>query len=144
MRLLFNENIYGYRMTGLLGKGGKWFIGFSTQPPEAAPNEHGESTFTSAPVDVEIARDLADVREVAERFYMDEIDACKDSYTQGILNRRPTGKLAVSMFVHGYRHALEYTHNQLLKKREELYGIPRNAPMDQVRVTATTEAPGCS
>jgi len=32
MRILLNENIYSWWMTGLLGKGGKWFIGFSRAP----------------------------------------------------------------------------------------------------------------
>lgn len=32
MRLLYRENVYGWIMTGLLGKEGKWFIGFSKAP----------------------------------------------------------------------------------------------------------------
>ena len=34
MRLLINENIFGWRMTGLLPKGNRWFFGFSRQPQE--------------------------------------------------------------------------------------------------------------
>lgn len=29
MRLLINANVYGWRMTGLMGKGGEWFLGWS-------------------------------------------------------------------------------------------------------------------
>lgn len=29
MRFLLNTNVWGYRMTGLLGKGSRWFLGFS-------------------------------------------------------------------------------------------------------------------
>ncbi len=32
MRFLWNESVYGYKMTGLLGKGGMWFIGYSRNP----------------------------------------------------------------------------------------------------------------
>ena len=29
MRFLFLENIYGYNMTGIMGKNAEWFLGFS-------------------------------------------------------------------------------------------------------------------
>ena len=32
MKILFNTNIYGWRMWGLLGKHERWFFGFSKQP----------------------------------------------------------------------------------------------------------------
>lgn len=32
MRLLLRANVYGWVMTGLMGKGGKWFIGYSRAP----------------------------------------------------------------------------------------------------------------
>jgi hypothetical protein len=36
MRLLINANVFGWRMTGLMPKGAKWFFGFSRQPKEIA------------------------------------------------------------------------------------------------------------
>lgn len=38
MKILVNANVYGWRMTGLLGKGAKWFFGFSKKPKDV-PNE---------------------------------------------------------------------------------------------------------
>ena len=35
MELLINDNVYGWKMTGLLGKDGKWFFGFSAAPVKA-------------------------------------------------------------------------------------------------------------
>ncbi len=32
MKLLINANIYGWVMTGLLGKNARWFFGFSRVP----------------------------------------------------------------------------------------------------------------
>ena len=32
MKLLLNADVYGWRMTGLLGKDGAWFAGFSSRP----------------------------------------------------------------------------------------------------------------
>ena len=32
MKLLLNENVYGWKMTGLIGSDGAWFIGFSKRP----------------------------------------------------------------------------------------------------------------
>lgn len=32
MKILFFENIWGWCMTGLLGKDGAWFFGFSKRP----------------------------------------------------------------------------------------------------------------
>jgi hypothetical protein len=32
--LLVRENVYGWVMTGLLGKGGAWFLGFSRRPAQ--------------------------------------------------------------------------------------------------------------
>lgn len=32
MKPLLNANVYGWRMTGLLGKGGAWFFGYSRRP----------------------------------------------------------------------------------------------------------------
>lgn len=32
MRLMFRENVYGWVMTGLVGRGGRWFIGYSRAP----------------------------------------------------------------------------------------------------------------
>lgn len=42
MRVLFNTAIYGWKMSGLLGKGGAWFVGFSRQlaKEEARWEEH--------------------------------------------------------------------------------------------------------
>lgn len=34
MRLLFAANVFGWRMTGLMGAGAAWFLGFSKRPPE--------------------------------------------------------------------------------------------------------------
>lgn len=36
MKLLINENVYGWRMTGLLGRDGAWFFGFSRRPRNRA------------------------------------------------------------------------------------------------------------
>lgn len=36
MKILFVENVYGWVMTGLLGKDGKWFLGYSHTPREVA------------------------------------------------------------------------------------------------------------
>jgi hypothetical protein len=33
MKLLFNTDVFGYRMTGLLGAGKNWFLGFSRALP---------------------------------------------------------------------------------------------------------------
>ena len=32
MKLLWNANVFGWHMTGLLGKGAEWFFGFSRKP----------------------------------------------------------------------------------------------------------------
>jgi hypothetical protein len=32
MKVLINRNVWGWRMTGLLGKGGAWFLGWSCRP----------------------------------------------------------------------------------------------------------------
>jgi hypothetical protein len=32
MRLLLNDYVYGWRMSGLLGKDGAWFLGYSRRP----------------------------------------------------------------------------------------------------------------
>ena len=32
MRLMINEHIFAWRMTGFLGNKAKWFLGFSKQP----------------------------------------------------------------------------------------------------------------
>ena len=29
MKIVFNKDIYGWIMTGIIGKNGRWFIGFS-------------------------------------------------------------------------------------------------------------------
>lgn len=34
MRVVIAKNIYGWIMTGLIGKNGKWFLGFSKAPKE--------------------------------------------------------------------------------------------------------------
>lgn len=39
MKLLLNANVYGWRMTGLLGKDGAWFVGFSKRPTQGAPHD---------------------------------------------------------------------------------------------------------
>ena len=31
-KVLLGTNVYGWRMTGLLGRGGAWFVGFSRAP----------------------------------------------------------------------------------------------------------------
>lgn len=37
MKLLWNEKVYGWwNVTGLLGKTGNWFFGFSRKPPSPA------------------------------------------------------------------------------------------------------------
>jgi hypothetical protein len=36
MRVLINENVYGWTMTGLLGEGGAWFFGHSKRPHPSA------------------------------------------------------------------------------------------------------------
>lgn len=37
MRLLINAHVYGWRMTGLMGAGGHWFLGFSRSPDAPVP-----------------------------------------------------------------------------------------------------------
>lgn len=32
MKIVINKNVYGWVMTGIIGKDGKWFIGYSTAP----------------------------------------------------------------------------------------------------------------
>ncbi len=32
MKLVFNEKIYGWMMTGIIGTGGLWFLGYSKVP----------------------------------------------------------------------------------------------------------------
>lgn len=32
MKILFGDDVYGWRMWGLLGKNAKWFLGYSKQP----------------------------------------------------------------------------------------------------------------
>lgn len=32
MKVLINKKVFGWKMTGLLGKDGKWFFGFSKVP----------------------------------------------------------------------------------------------------------------
>jgi hypothetical protein len=39
VRFVFNANVYGWRMTGLIGKGGQWFLGFSRQPAHVHADE---------------------------------------------------------------------------------------------------------
>lgn len=39
MRLMLNEHIFAWRMTGLLGSKAKWFFGFSKQPLESDKEE---------------------------------------------------------------------------------------------------------
>ena len=34
MKLLIRRNVFGWVMTGLLGKDAKWFLGFSRQPTD--------------------------------------------------------------------------------------------------------------
>ena len=33
MKFLFRENVFGWNMTGLMGTGGAWFVGYSKKPP---------------------------------------------------------------------------------------------------------------
>jgi hypothetical protein len=40
MKLLINANVFGWRMTGLLGKDGAWFFGWSRRPTEQE-SRHG-------------------------------------------------------------------------------------------------------
>jgi hypothetical protein len=37
MKLLFRSNVYGWRMTGILGNNAKWFIGLSRNVNEKQP-----------------------------------------------------------------------------------------------------------
>ena len=32
MKLYFGEYVYGWKMYGIVGKGGKWFLGYSKAP----------------------------------------------------------------------------------------------------------------
>lgn len=34
MRLLLDADVFGWRMTGLMGAGGAWFLGFSRSRPK--------------------------------------------------------------------------------------------------------------
>lgn len=36
MKLLLLADVFGWRMTGLMGDGGAWFIGYSRRPPQLA------------------------------------------------------------------------------------------------------------
>lgn len=38
MRILFRADVCGWRMTGLLGRDGAWFFGFSKKPPATTAN----------------------------------------------------------------------------------------------------------
>jgi hypothetical protein len=38
MRFVFNKDVYGWRMTGIIGAGGRWFLGYSTQPAQPVRN----------------------------------------------------------------------------------------------------------
>ena len=42
MRLLLNENIFGWKMTGFLGKNGRWFLGYSKEPKKLSPHANEE------------------------------------------------------------------------------------------------------
>jgi hypothetical protein len=33
-RVMVDEDVYGWRMTGLLGKDGAWFVGYSRRPEQ--------------------------------------------------------------------------------------------------------------
>lgn len=47
MKLLLNADLYDWRMTGLLGNGGRWFIGFSKRLPPtkfARPGDRREAS----------------------------------------------------------------------------------------------------
>lgn len=37
MKLLWRADVYGWRMTGLLGKSAAWFIGLSKRPSKTTP-----------------------------------------------------------------------------------------------------------
>lgn len=37
MKILINDNLFSWNMTGLLGKGARWFFGFSRMIPGRAP-----------------------------------------------------------------------------------------------------------
>jgi hypothetical protein len=53
MKVLIAADVYGWTMTGFLGAGGKWFLGFSTRPAAIAANEKSPPT---APKDRERAK----------------------------------------------------------------------------------------
>lgn len=36
MKILIRADVYGWRMTGLLGREARWFIGYSQRPPHNA------------------------------------------------------------------------------------------------------------
>ena len=38
MKILVNENVFGWIMTGLLGKDAKWFLGYSKNPNKVDEN----------------------------------------------------------------------------------------------------------
>lgn len=50
MRLMLNEHVFGWRMTGLLGASAKWFLGFSKEP---APTDKEEPRLVSYALDGE-------------------------------------------------------------------------------------------
>lgn len=43
MKLLLNDNVFGWRMTGIIGKDAKWFLGFSRNPRNLSPERKIES-----------------------------------------------------------------------------------------------------
>lgn len=42
MKLLIRENVFGWIMTGLIGKDAKWFLGFS-KVPKNPEKEYGQA-----------------------------------------------------------------------------------------------------
>lgn len=58
MKFLINAHVYGWKMTGLMGKNGSWFLGFTAIPDnkersnsESVPEEKAELQKTGFTVD---------------------------------------------------------------------------------------------
>lgn len=43
MKFLWRENVFGWEMTGILGKNSRWFLGFSRVPKNAIMQDDSEN-----------------------------------------------------------------------------------------------------